>query len=53
MNFDKINLLNALGPQGGLLATYVMLGVFLALVIWWEKYFFAHKAHQALQTART
>lgn len=53
MNFDKINLLNALGPQGGLLATYIMLGVFLALVIWWEKYFFAHKAHQALQTART
>jgi len=51
VNFDKINLLKALGPQGGLLVTYIMLGVFLALVIAWEKYFFARKTRQALQTA--
>jgi predicted lipid-binding transport protein (Tim44 family) len=29
-----------------LLATYVMLGLSLALVIWWEKHFFAKKARQ-------
>lgn len=51
VNFDKINLLKTFGPQGGLLATYTMLGVFLALVLYWEKYFFARKARQALQTA--
>ncbi len=48
VNFDKINLLKILGPQGGLLATYIMLGIFLALVLYWEKYFFARKARQAL-----
>ncbi|ABI59263.1 MULTISPECIES: selenium metabolism membrane protein YedE/FdhT [Nitrosomonas] len=51
VNFDKINLLKTFGPQGGLLATYIMLGVFLALVLYWEKYFFARKARQASQTA--
>lgn len=51
VNFDKVNLLKTLGPQGGLLATYIMLGIFLALVIAWEKYFFAWKARQTPQTA--
>lgn len=51
VNYDKINLLKTLGPQGGLLATYLMLGVSLALVIWWEKHFFAKKARQAAATA--
>ncbi len=51
VNFDKVNLLKTLGPQGGLLATYTMLGIFLALVIAWEKYFFAWKARQTPQTA--
>lgn len=46
INYDKVNLLKTLGPQGGLLATYVMLGLSLALVIWWEKHFFAKKARQ-------
>ncbi|MBX9836385.1 MAG: selenium metabolism membrane protein YedE/FdhT [Burkholderiaceae bacterium] len=46
INYDKVNLLKTLGPQGGLLATYGMLGLSLALVIWWEKHFFAKKARQ-------
>ena len=46
VNYNKVNLLKTLGPQGGLLATYVMLGLSLALVIWWEKHFFARKARQ-------
>ena len=46
INYDKVNLLQTLGPQGGLLATYLMLGLSLALVIWWEKHFFAKKARQ-------
>lgn len=52
INYDKINLLKTLGPQGGLLATYVMLGLSLALVIWWEKHFFAKKARQNAAAAR-
>lgn len=54
VNYDKVNLLKVLGPQGGLLATYGMLGLSLALVVWWEKHFFANKARlsaAALQTA--
>ncbi|MFD2754353.1 selenium metabolism membrane protein YedE/FdhT [Comamonas terrae] len=53
VNYDKVNLLRELGPQGGLLATYAMLGVALALVLWWEKRFFAQKqrAAAALQAA--
>lgn len=43
VNYDKVNLLKTLGPQGGLLATYGMLGLSLALVIWWEKRFFARR----------
>ena len=52
VNYDKINLLKSLGPQGGLLATYVMLGLSLALVIWWEKHFFAQKARQNAAPAK-
>ena len=46
INYDKVNLLQTLGPQGGLWVTYLMLGLSLALVIWWEKHFFAKKARQ-------
>lgn len=53
VNYDKINLLKTLGPQGGLLATYVMLGLSLALVIWWEKHFFAKKARQKAAAVAT
>ena len=53
INYDKINLLKELGPQGGLLATYVMLGISLGLVIWWEKHFFAKKARLAAAAAAT
>ena len=49
---DKINLLKTLGPQSGLLATYGMLGLSLALVIWWEKHFFAKKARQNAAAAK-
>ena len=52
-NYDKVNLLKEMGPQGGLLLTYVMLGVSLALVLWWEKHFFAKKARLAAAAART
>lgn len=52
INYDKINLLKTLGPQGGLLATYGMLGLSLALVIWWEKHFFAQKARQNAAPAK-
>ena len=52
INYDKINLLKTLGPQGGLLATYGMLGLSLALVIWWEKHFFAKKARQNAAAAK-
>lgn len=52
VNYDKINLLKALGPQSGLLVTYIMLAVALGLVIWWEKYFFTRKARQP-QTVAT
>ena len=51
-NYDKVNLLKELGPQGGLLATYVMLGISLGLVLWWEKHFFAKKARLAAAAAR-
>lgn len=44
LDFDKVNLLQAFGPHGGLLLTYVLLGLSLALVLWWEKRFFAARA---------
>ena len=46
INYDKINLLKALGPQAGLLATYVMLALSLLLVLWWERHFFQRKQRQ-------
>lgn len=42
-NYDKINLLNSFGPYGGLLVTYLLLGVAFAAMLWWEKRFFARK----------
>lgn len=52
INYDKVNLLKTLGPQGGLFVTYLMLGLSLALVIWWEKHFFAKKARQNAAAAQ-
>jgi hypothetical protein len=46
INYDKINLLKALGPQAGLLTTYVMLAISLLLVLWWERHFFNRKQRQ-------
>lgn len=45
-NYEKINLLAVFGPQGGLIATYLMLLLSLLAVLWWEKRFFAGKAGQ-------
>jgi uncharacterized membrane protein YedE/YeeE len=43
VSYDKVNLLKVLGPQGGLLVTYALLGIALMLVLWWERYFFRKK----------
>lgn len=43
-NYDKVNLLEVFGPQGGLIVTYLMLAAAMLAVIWWEKHFFARKA---------
>lgn len=53
VNFDKVNLLQALGPQGGLLATYAMLAVALALVLAWERHFFTRKTRGGAATLQT
>lgn len=45
-NYEKVNLLAVFGPQGGLIATYLMLLLSLLAVLWWEKRFFAGKAGQ-------
>jgi uncharacterized protein len=47
--YPKINLLVALGPEGGLVATYLMLASSPAAVLWWERVFFEkRKAAQSL-----
>ncbi len=38
-HWQKVNLLNAFGPFGGLLATYLLLLIALLLVIAWERHF--------------
>ncbi|AVP58507.1 selenium metabolism membrane protein YedE/FdhT [Pulveribacter suum] len=50
VNYDKVNLLKTFGPQGGLLVTYVLLAVALALVLLWERHFF-NKRRGSLQPA--
>lgn len=40
-HWQKVNLLNAFGPFGGLLATYLLLLIALLLVIAWERHFSA------------
>jgi uncharacterized membrane protein YedE/YeeE len=39
-SYPKINLLVALGPEGGLVATYLMLALSAAAILWWERVFF-------------
>ena len=46
-NYDKINLLDVFGPQGGLIVTYLLLAVSLLAILWWEKRFFAGKSRPA------
>ena len=43
-SYDKVNLLNVFGPQGGLIVTYLLLAVSLLAILAWEKRFFAHQA---------
>lgn len=43
-NYDKVNLLDTFGPYGGLLVTYILLGLAFAAMLWWEKRFFAKKS---------
>ncbi|WP_279156129.1 selenium metabolism membrane protein YedE/FdhT [Obesumbacterium proteus] len=42
-SYDKVNLLQTFGPQGGLLVTYLMLLAAFLLVVAWEKRFFRTK----------
>jgi hypothetical protein len=44
--FQKVNLLTVFGPQGGLIATLVLLALALLAVLAWERRFFAAKALQ-------
>ena len=46
-NFDKVNLLQVFGPQGGLIVTYLLFGLSLAAVLWWEKRFFSARSTTA------
>ncbi|WP_312384138.1 selenium metabolism membrane protein YedE/FdhT [Atlantibacter subterraneus] len=51
-SWDKINLLNTFGPQGGLLVTYLMLFAALMLIIGWEKHFFRRSRTLNTETAK-
>lgn len=48
-SWDKVNLLSSLGDKGGLLATYLMLGLAFVAMLAWEKQFFARKAKRDAQ----
>lgn len=37
LNYPKVNLLDTLGPMGGLIATYAGLVIAFALLLWWER----------------
>ena len=43
-DFEKVNLLETFGPEGGLAVTYLLLGFAFILLLLWEKYFFRNKA---------
>lgn len=45
--FPKVNLLEAFGPEGGLIATYAGLALAMAAVLLWERRFFAHRRLKA------
>ncbi len=38
-DFDKVNLLETFGPEGGLLVTYGLLAAAFVLMLVWEKHF--------------
>ncbi len=41
--YDKVNLLQRFGPQGGLLITYALLALTLLFVLWYEQRYFADR----------
>ncbi len=43
-DFEKVNLLETFGPEGGLAVTYLLLGLAFILLLLWEKHFFRNKA---------
>lgn len=47
-SYEKINLLQTFGPQGGLLLTYVLLALTLLAVLWYERWFFARRKLRAV-----
>ncbi len=51
-HWQKVNLLNAFGPFGGLLATYLLLLIALLLVIAWERHFFRRQARSGREGER-
>ena len=43
LDYEKINLLQSIGPIGGLIANYGLLILSLILVLWWEQRFFTKR----------
>lgn len=50
-DFDKVNLLETFGPQGGLLVTYALLAVAFVLMLVWEKHFFRKRTQKSTQAS--
>lgn len=46
-DFDKVNLLETFGPEGGLLVTYGLLAAAFVLMLVWEKHFFRKRSQKA------
>ena len=38
--YPKVNLLKTFGYTGGLVVTYILLGIAFLLTIWWQRFFF-------------
>ncbi|MCL2912407.1 selenium metabolism membrane protein YedE/FdhT [Shewanella corallii] len=45
-SWPKVNLLESLGPWGGLGMTFALLGLSLLAILWWEKRFFARQRQE-------
>lgn len=51
-SYEKVNLLQTFGPQGGLLLTYALLALTLLAVLWYENRFFARRKGLAASSAQ-